>query len=70
MNCWSCDKPSVGICRFCGRGVCKEHAKERPYIVCVYDEETDVPKAIVVDASLYCGICRPLPKPMEIPEIE
>ena len=32
MNCWHCDRPAQGVCRFCGRGVCRDHARSLPHI--------------------------------------
>ena len=37
MNCFFDDNPARGVCRFCGRAVCKDHADKRmPYITSVY----------------------------------
>ena len=69
MECWHCNKPAQGVCRFCGRAVCKEHASKLPYIITVYVGEGKVPKAIVVADALFCGVCRPQPEPIEMPEI-
>jgi hypothetical protein len=68
MKCYKCGKPAVGVCRFCGRAVCEEHYSKMPYIISVYVSE-GVPKAIVVSDALYCGICKPHPVPVEMPEI-
>ena len=70
MKCWTCGKDANGVCQFCGRAVCKEHAKEMPFILTVYDHDEDVPKAIVVSNTLWCGICKPQPSPIEMPEID
>ncbi|WP_148136129.1 hypothetical protein [Candidatus Formimonas warabiya] len=69
MQCWKCDKPAHGICKFCGRAICKEHASEMPSIVTVYPGEKQTPKAIVVSNALFCGVCRPQPEPIDVPEI-
>lgn len=70
MQCWECDEGAKGVCIFCGRGVCKKHAKRHPYILAAFDEEGDIPKVIMVDDSLWCGICKPIPEPVEMPELE
>jgi hypothetical protein len=36
MLCWKCEQPANGICRFCGRAICKDHAQPMPYILTVY----------------------------------
>ena len=48
MNCWHCERPAHGACRFCGRGVCKEHTKSMPFVLATYSEKDSV-KAVVVD---------------------
>ena len=69
MQCWRCDQPASGICRFCGRAVCKDHASHLPYIMTVYIGKKQIPKVIVVPGALYCGECSPQPDPIEMPEI-
>jgi hypothetical protein len=69
MECWQCGRPAQGVCRFCGRGVCKDHVSKLPFIITVYIGKPQVPKAIVVADALFCGVCRPQPEPIEMPEI-
>ncbi len=69
VECWKCGKPANGICKFCGRALCKEHASEMHSIVTVYSGEKQTPKAIVVSNALFCGICHPQPEPISMPEI-
>ena len=66
MNCWHCDRPAHGVCVFCGRGVCKEHAQNMPNIVAMYKNKDSVLKAIVVADALYCGVCKPKEDPVEM----
>lgn len=77
MNCWHCDRPSHGACAFCGRAVCKEHARTMPNFVAVYrglpGKGKDGPgalKAIAVEDALFCGVCRPREQPVDIPELD
>jgi hypothetical protein len=71
VDCWTCEKTSLGACRFCGRGVCREHAKARPFIVSLYDSAKDsVVKAVVVEDALHCGICHPRGDPVPLPELK
>ncbi len=35
----------------------------------VYIGANNVPKVIVVADAIWCGICRPQPEPIEMPEI-
>ena len=32
MQCWACGSAADGGCRFCGRGVCKAHARTRAFL--------------------------------------
>ena len=68
-TCWVCDQPANASCRFCGRFVCRDHASTLPFFLSIYVGENDTPKAIVVSDAIWCGICRPQPEPIEMPEI-
>lgn len=71
MDCWHCRKSALGVCRFCGRGICEDHAKEHPYILDLYRPKPDEPmKVLLVEDALYCGICTPRPDPITLPELE
>jgi hypothetical protein len=69
MDCWHCRRTAVGTCRFCGRGVCEDHAKTKPFILDLFraDETT---KALVVEDALFCGACTPRPAPVPLPELD
>lgn len=70
MKCIHCSNEAEGICIFCGRGLCKKHQKKKPNILGVYDEKDDTPRVLMVKNALWCGLCEPIPQPIEIPEIE
>jgi len=70
MICFHCEQSARGVCRFCGRALCKDHMKQRlPYIVTIYVGEYNVPKAIAVRDALWCSVCKPEPEPVEMPEL-
>jgi hypothetical protein len=69
MNCWHCDRPAHGSCRFCGRAVCREHTQSLPHIEAIYRVDQRRHKALVVDGALFCGVCRPKEDPVELPEL-
>ena len=70
MLCIHCDNTARGVCRFCGRGLCKDHIKNRmPYIITIYVGEGNIPKSVVVADVLWCQICKPQPEPVEMPEL-
>ena len=70
MDCWTCEKTALGSCRFCGRGTCRDHAKNFPYIVSLYSSKTGPIKAVVVEDALHCGVCKPRDDPVEVPGLE
>jgi hypothetical protein len=70
VKCFFDENEARGLCRFCGRGVCKDHAEKRlPYIATVYVGANNTPKAVVVPDALWCGECKPEPQPVPMPEI-
>jgi len=71
MDCWTCEKAALGACRFCGRGACREHAQQRPYIVGLYrTRPSEELRAVVVEDALHCGVCHPRGEPVPLPELE
>jgi len=66
MECWKCGRPAHGVCKFCGRAVCKDHASDFPSVIAVFVEGTSR-KALVVPDALYCGQCHPKDEPVELP---
>ena len=70
MNCWHCDRPAHGVCRFCGRAVCKDHAQTLPYITELYRNHKNQYKALVVGNTLYCGVCEPKEDPILVRGLE
>jgi hypothetical protein len=68
VDCWNCHRTAVGACRFCGRGTCEDHAKERPYILELF-RGSDAMQALVVEDALYCGNCSPRPDPIPLPDL-
>ena len=68
MDCFTCRKTAVGVCRFCGRAVCENHTEERPWIVELV-RSAEVPHALVVEDALFCGRCHPRPDLVALPEL-
>jgi len=53
VDCWICKTTALGTCRFCGRGICGDHAKFLPFILEVYHPRTKEPvQALVVEDAL------------------
>ncbi len=70
MDCWHCRKTAVGTCRFCGRGICADHAETHPYILELYKNPGQVTKVLVVEDALFCGACTPRADPLDLPELD
>ena len=68
MDCWHCRRTAVGACRFCGRGICEDHARRsRSSWSCSGRRGT---RALVVEDALFCGACTPRPDPIDLPELD
>jgi hypothetical protein len=70
MNCWHCRLVAVGTCRFCGRGLCENHVENKAFVISLDRTTEGVSRALVVEDALYCGVCRPRPDPVEVPELD
>ena len=69
MVCYNCGEAAVGVCKFCGRGVCREHhTTTLPTMVAMYLGGKETPKAVAVSNVLWCGECQPHHEPIELPE--
>jgi hypothetical protein len=69
VECWVGGEPANGICQFCGRAVCKAHAKELPYLTVVYRGARGL-EGLAVENALWCGVCRPRPEPVPLDFLE
>lgn len=65
MNCWACNLPGNAICRFCGRAVCKEHARTMAYLLQTFTTSHGL-EGLVVDDAVFCGVCRPKAEPIRL----
>ena len=70
MNCWHCKLPAVGTCRFCGRAVCEDHVQTKPFVLTLDRTTAGVSRVLVVEDALFCGVCKPRPEPVELPELD
>jgi hypothetical protein len=65
VECWVGGEVANGICRFCGRAVCKAHVRELPYLTVVYPATRGL-EGLAVEKVLWCGVCRPRPEPVSL----
>ena len=63
MRCWTCGAESNGMCRFCGRAVCKEHARTRAFLFEAWDRDGTL-EGLAIEDALYCGVCHPRAEPV------
>jgi len=66
MNCWHCERPSHGICVFCGRAVCRDHVQTHLRIIDIFQKEDNTHYALVVTNTVYCGVCKPREDPIKM----
>jgi hypothetical protein len=69
MDCWHCRRAAVGVCRFCGRGICENHVESKPFVLELFRGASGA-KALVVEDALYCGACTPRPQLLDLPELD
>lgn len=65
VRCWVCDELAHGICRFCGRAVCKDHAKTRSFLFEAWRDGDDL-RGLAVQDALFCGVCTPRADPVDL----
>jgi hypothetical protein len=64
MKCWVCGAAAEGTCRFCGRGICKAHAKTRAFLFETWEQEGKL-KGLAVEDALHCGVCKVRSEPID-----
>ena len=65
MRCWVCGAAAEGVCRFCGRGVCKTHARTRPFVFEAWEQQGTL-RGLAVEDALHCGVCKVRPDPTDL----
>ncbi|MBF0360720.1 MAG: hypothetical protein HQK49_06900 [Oligoflexia bacterium] len=68
MNCIQCNRPAHGVCKFCGRAICKDHFTTSNIIMDIYPRKNDQEKdrVLVVENVLKCSYCKPIENLLEI----
>jgi hypothetical protein len=70
MNCWNCDRPAHGVCKFCGRAVCKDHVRTLPAILGMFRADDGSLQALVEPEAVHCGTCQPRGRPVKLDGLE
>ena len=58
MKCWFCEKEARGVCIFCGRGVCYDHAHKDTITHAKSDTSTGYTSYFKVENALKCSDCK------------
>ncbi|MFP4323785.1 MAG: hypothetical protein ACLFTK_15125 [Anaerolineales bacterium] len=70
MPCWISDSEDVfAACQFCGRFIAEEYAQSLPFFMTGFTGKDNTVKVIAVAGAVWCGLCRPQPEPIEMPEL-
>jgi hypothetical protein len=56
VRCWVCGATADGACRFCGRGVCKTHARTQAFLFAAWPTKAGL-RGLGVEDALWCGVC-------------
>ena len=65
MRCWVGGEEAEGVCRFCGRGVCKRHARTRAFLFEAWEDNGTL-RGLAVDNALFCNVCEPRAEPIDM----
>ena len=63
MRCWICGATADGVCRFCGRAICKTHARTQAFLFAAWPTAAGL-RALAIEDALWCGVCHPRPDPI------
>lgn len=58
MKCWFCEKEARGVCIFCGRGICYDHANKDEIVHAKSDTSTGYTSFLKVENALKCSECK------------
>jgi hypothetical protein len=53
------------VCRFCGRAVCKDHAKTKSFLFEAWAQGESL-RGLAVQDALFCGVCNPRADPVDL----
>jgi hypothetical protein len=65
VRCWVCGATAEGVCRFCGRGICKQHARTQAYLLATWPTAGGL-RGLGIEDALWCGVCHPRPDPVSL----
>ena len=65
MRCWIGGEEAEGVCRFCGRAVCKVHAKTRAFLFEAWENAEHL-YGLAIEDALYCGVCQVHKEPIRL----
>ncbi len=69
MRCWVCGATADGVCRFCGRGICKTHARTQAFLFAAWPTAAGL-RGLAIEDALWCGVCHPKPDAIPLDFLE
>lgn len=70
MTCHLCERTASGVCRFCGRAVCVDHFKSRPFVIAATSNRAGRLQVLAVEDALHCGTCHTRDDFVELPPVD
>jgi hypothetical protein len=65
VRCWVCGATADGACRFCGRGICKTHARTKAFLFAAWPTAAGL-RGLAIEDAIWCGVCHPRPDPISV----
>jgi len=65
MRCWMCGDQADGWQPHSAGGICKAHARTRPFLLQVWSDANNL-KGLAVEDALHCGVCKVQPQPIDL----
>ena len=65
MRCWVCGAAAEAVCKFCGRGVCKAHARTQAFLFAAWPTGSGL-RGLAIEDAVWCGVCHPRENPIDV----
>jgi hypothetical protein len=64
-----CGAAAEATCRFCGRAICKAHARTQAYLFAAWPTPGGL-RGLGIEDAVWCGVCHPRPDPIDLEFLE
>ena len=65
MRCWVCGAAAEAVCKFCGRGICKAHARTQAFLFAAWPTSSGL-RGLAIEDAVWCGVCHPRENPIQV----